>query len=99
MKKFEVNKITPLHDLSWYVKWVSSFIILFGMICTSMNIYPLNLYVHMIGVSGWFVVGMLWHDRALIFLNAVAIAVFLIGIIEYHMSECEDCLIPLFDLI
>ena len=54
------------------------------MICTSMNIYPLNLYVHMIGVSGWFVVGMLWHDRALIFLNGVAIFMFSSGILNHY---------------
>ena len=101
MKKFEVNKITPLHDLSWYIKWGSSFVIIAGMILTSMNIYPANLYVHLIGVSGWFVVGMLWHDRALIFLNAIAIAVFIIGILEYHLSEeeCVGCMIPLAHLI
>jgi|TARA_Y100000310_G_scaffold266072_1_gene277404 hypothetical protein len=85
MKKFEVNKITPLHDLSWYIKWVSAFVILLGMSLTSMEVYPYNLYVHLVGVSGWFVVGMLWHDRALIFLNAVAIAVFLMGIINYYI--------------
>ena len=39
---------------------------------------------------------MLWHDRALIFLNAVAIAVFLMGILNYHLAEeCENCMIPL----
>jgi hypothetical protein len=41
---------------------------------------------------------MLWHDRALIFLNAVAIAVFVIGIISYHTTEiieCDGCMIPL----
>ena len=85
MKKYEVDKITPLHDLSWYIKWVSSFVILLGMSLTSMEVYPYNLYVHLVGVSGWFVVGMLWHDRALIFLNAVAIAVFLMGIINYYI--------------
>ena len=85
MKKYEVDKITPLHDLSWYIKWISAFVILLGMSLTSMEVYPYNLYLHLIGVSGWFVVGMLWHDRALIFLNAVAIAVFLMGIINYYI--------------
>ena len=85
MKKYEVDKMTPLHDLSWYIKWVSAFVILLGMSLTSMEVYPYNLYVHLVGVSGWFVVGMLWHDRALIFLNAVAIAVVLMGIIKYYI--------------
>ena len=94
--KFEINKITPQHDLSWYIKWFSSIFILCGMTLTAMDIYPFNLYLHLIGVTGWFVVGMLWHDRALIFLNAVAIAVFLMGIINYHLvQDCDNCMIPL----
>ena len=94
VKKFEVKKITPLHDLSWYVKWISSVIILIGMMLTSLEMAPYNLYLHLIGVCGWFAVGMLWHDRALIFLNAVAIAVFVMGIVKYHIS-CTNCMIPL----
>jgi hypothetical protein len=85
MKKFEVKKITPLHDLSWYIKWISSFIILIGMTLTSLEITPYNLFLHTIGLMGWFVVGMLWHDRALIFLNTAAIAVFVMGIVKYYI--------------
>jgi len=84
MKKFEVKKITPLHDLSWYIKWASSCILLVGMMLTSLEISPYNLYLHLLGVCGWFVVGMLWHDRALIFLNAIAAAVFVMGITKYY---------------
>ena len=76
------KKVTPKGDLSWYIKWISSIFILVGMALTSANVHPLNLVIHLIGVSGWFVVGMLWHDRALIFLNAVAIGVFLMGIVN-----------------
>ena len=93
-KKFEVKKITPLHDLSWYIKWISSIILLVGMLLTSMDITPYNLYLHLIGVCGWFFVGMMWHDRALIVLNAVAIAVFLMGIVKYQ-ATCTNCMIPL----
>ena len=93
-KNFEVNKITPLHDLSWYIKWTSSVILLIGMMLTSMEVTPYNLYLHLTGVCGWFIVGMMWHDRALIVLNAVAIAVFLMGIVKYH-NTCTNCMIPL----
>ena len=85
MKKYEVDKITPLHDLSWYIKWISSFILLAGMMLTSFEVVPYNLYFHLTGVMGWFVVGMLWHDRSLIVLNAVAVAVFTMGIIKYYI--------------
>ena len=78
------KKVTPKGDLSWYVKWVSSIIIIVGMVLSSANIYPLNIWVHMFGVTGWLIVGMLWHDRALIFLNAVAIFVFASGLVNHY---------------
>ena len=65
------KKITPKGDLSWYIKWTSSFIILIGMALTSAGMTPYNLFFHLTGVIGWGIVGMLWHDRALIFINGV----------------------------
>ena len=81
-----IKKITPRGDLSWYIKWFSSFIILTGMVLTSANVMPYNLFFHLIGVMGWGIVGMLWHDRALIFINGVATFIFLSGIIGYYFG-------------
>ena len=81
------KKITPKGDLSWYIKWVSSIFIIMGMALTSANIFPLNIYVHCIGVTGWLVVGMLWHDRALIFLNGVAIFVYATGLLNHYYGS------------
>ena len=75
---------TPKGDLSWYIKWSESVFIIIGMLMSSLNIFPYNLFLHLIGVSGWFVVGMLWHDRSLIVVNAIAIFIFLSGIIKYY---------------
>ena len=53
---------TPKGDMSWYVKWISSFIIVTAMSLRGiegMQIYDLSL---------------LWKDRALIILNAVGLA-------------------------
>lgn len=80
------KKITPKGDLSWYIKWTSSFIILIGMALTSAGMTPYNLFFHLTGVIGWGIVGMLWHDRALIFINGVATFIFLSGIIGYYFG-------------
>jgi len=81
------KKITPKGDLSWYIKWISSVFIIMGMALTSANIFPMNIIVHGIGVTGWLVVGMLWHDRALIFLNAVAIFVYATGLLNHYYGS------------
>ena len=81
------KKVTPKGDLSWYIKWVSSVFIIIGMALTSANIFPMNIIIHGIGVTGWLVVGMLWHDRALIFLNAVAILVYATGLLNHYYGS------------
>tara|TARA_B100000482_G_scaffold117974_1_gene85201 strand:+ start:127 stop:465 length:339 start_codon:yes stop_codon:yes gene_type:complete len=78
------KKVTPKGDLSWYLKWASSIFIIIAMALTSANLYPINIVFHLIGVAGWLIVGMMWHDRALIFLNGVAIFVFASGLLNHY---------------
>ena len=71
------------HPLSWYVKWVSSIILIAAMIFTANNLYPYNLFLHFIGITGWLWVAVIWNDRSLIVLNAVALAIFANGMVAY----------------
>ncbi len=48
-----LDKVTPKYDLSWYVKWCSSLLVLTGMLLTAVDIYPYNLIFHLFGVMGW----------------------------------------------
>ena len=64
MTKIKLTKQTPTHTLDWYVKWIASIVLVVGVILTSNNIYPLNLMVHAVGMFGWFVVAIIWNDRA-----------------------------------
>ena len=72
--------------IDWYIKWFSSIVILIGMVLTSASLEPYNMWTHLIGVSGWLVVGMLWHDRALMVVNSVAAMIFLMGILRYYFG-------------
>ena len=81
-----LKSITPKGDLSWYIKWVSSFTILIGMVLTSVMITPLNLFFHMAGVFGWLIVGFMWNDRALMLLNGIALVIFLTGILKHYFG-------------
>tara|TARA_E500000318_G_scaffold38037_1_gene36618 strand:- start:8086 stop:8340 length:255 start_codon:yes stop_codon:yes gene_type:complete len=81
----QIFKVTPKNDLSWYIKWAATVILLTGMTLTSLEVAPFNLFFHLVGVSGWLVVGMLWHDRALITINSVGVFIFLTGIGKYYI--------------
>ena len=81
------KKITPRHDLSWYVKWASSIFILLAVACRATGTLPMfDLWFSVWGTIGWFVVGMLWHDRALIFINSIAMFIFAVGIGNYYVG-------------
>jgi len=63
------------------LKWTSSLILSCGLVLTSFNYYPINLYVQFIGVLGWLVVGVKTKDSALVFVNGVGLAILGFGII------------------
>ena len=81
-----MKKITPTHTKDWYIKWVSTIILILGMILTSNNLYPFNLFVHSLGLFGWLIVAIIWNDRALIVINSVSCALLANGIVIYLMT-------------
>ena len=74
------------HPLSWWIKWVSSIILIVAMIFTANNIYPWNLFFHFVGIGGWLIVAVFWNDRALIVVNAVALAIFANGMVAFILK-------------
>ena len=36
-----------------YLKWISTALVLTGILLTNLNIYPINIYFHGLGVIGW----------------------------------------------
>ena len=75
---------TPKQDMSWYVKWFASACILIAVLARSAGVeyHIIDVWFSVIGTAGWFVVGMLWKDRALIMLNAVLVFILAQGIIR-----------------
>ena len=55
------KKVTPKGDLSWYVKWVASFLILIAVVFRSIGVHELDMWFSILGTLGWFWVGMLWQ--------------------------------------
>ena len=69
---------TPKYTLDWYIKWVSSIIILVAMSMRGvegLQFYDLSLSI--IGLAGWLFVAIVWNDRALIALNSFGLVLLL----------------------
>ena len=79
------KKITPKGDLSWYIKWVSVILILVATSARATGTLPhVDLWFGLFGTMGWFAVGYLWHDRALILLNGVLVTLIFSGLLNYY---------------
>ena len=77
---------TPKQDLSWYVKWVASVILLCAFAFRSTQQFPfVDLCLSLVGVSGWLWVGLLWKDRALVLLNGIAVFILVSGLINHFV--------------
>ena len=62
---------TPKYTADWYIKWIASCFVLAAMSIRGIDGYQLyDLYLSIIGISGWVIVSVLWKDRALIILNS-----------------------------
>ncbi len=86
MPEYNLRKTTPHKTKDWYIKWAASIVLIIGMLFTANNIYPLNLYFHIVGLIGWFIVAMIWNDRALIVINAVSLAILANGLLTYYVK-------------
>ena len=83
-----VKKVTPMHDATWYVKWVSVFFICCAVLCRSIEGVPkiYDVFFSIIGTGGWLWVGFKWHDRALIVLNTILLAMLVSGGARYVVT-------------
>ncbi len=63
------------------IKWVASIAQILGYGATAMGATPLNLWFFVVGIAGWFIVGLRWNDRAIMLIHIVALAAMLIGLV------------------
>jgi len=68
-------------NLFGFTKWVSSLVIIAGLALTACYIFPLNMYLLLVGITGWLGVALAWHERSIIMVNSVAALIFTSGII------------------
>ncbi len=68
--------------LVFAVKWGASAVQIMGYTATGFGWAPWNLYMFLIGVVGWFAVGALWNDKALMLVHLVALSAIIAGMVS-----------------
>ena len=83
-----VRKVTPMHDATWYVKWVSVAFVCVAVLFRSIEEVPkiYDITCSIFGTAGWLWVGFRWHDRALIVLNTILLAMLVSGAFRFYIT-------------
>jgi hypothetical protein len=69
-----------------HIKWAGTVLCLVGIALTSFNVYPLNVFLSLVGSALWTWAGYLQNDLPLILVEAVAVTLYLIGAITWMMQ-------------
>lgn len=69
------------------IKWLGTGFVLAGIILTNLNIYPINIFIHAVGVVFWTYSGYLLKDKAILTNFGFQIPVFIFGIINFVFSQ------------
>lgn len=72
----------PHQNTAFVIKWIASAIQILGYAATAFAVTPWNIYLFLAGVTGWFVVGVLWRDNAIMLIHVVAGAAMVAGLVS-----------------
>jgi hypothetical protein len=64
------------------IKWMSTFLVLSGILLTNLNLYPFNIFIHGFGAIGWTFAGYMSSDRAIMTNFGLQIPIFLVGYVN-----------------
>lgn len=81
--------VTPKGDLTWYIKWAASIAVLVAITFRASGVTELYIYdmtLTWLSAVGWFFVGFMWKDRALMLVNGVAGVVLFAGILRFYFG-------------
>lgn len=68
--------------IEFVFEWGSTFILLCGAALTSLNIYPMNVFMSLAGNLGWLVVSLMWRKPSLIVIQLVITVIYVAGLID-----------------
>lgn len=72
----------PDSRVTFLIKWIASILQIVGYATTAFGVTPLNIYFFFGGLIGWFIVGILWQDRAIMLIHVIALVAMVVGLIS-----------------
>ena len=66
----------------FFIETMATITLIIAVGLTSLNIYPMNLYVSILGNVLWFIMGLHWRKWSLITIQTVIILIYIFGMIK-----------------
>ena len=63
------------------LEWSSTVVLLIGVYLTAINIYPMNVYISLVGNFGWLIVAVIWRKWSLLTVQLVIVALHMYGML------------------
>ena len=79
IKYLELNHLHERIMNITILKWLSSLLVLTGVLCTNLNIYPYNIYFQSVGAVSWVMISFYIKDRSLMINFLPQLPLFAIG--------------------
>ena len=71
-------------NVEWWIEWVSTAVLIIGVALTAYNVYPLNIWLSLLGNIGWFVIGWMWKKYSLLTIQVVISIIYILGLMSYY---------------
>ncbi len=71
--------------LEWWIEWSSTILLLIGVALSSYNIYPLNVWISLIGNFGWIIIGYMWKKMSLIVVSVIISLTYVTGLMYHYI--------------
>ena len=72
-----------MDDERWvyYLKYISAVLVLIAIVLHTLDVYPINIIIHLIGAIGWTIVGWKWKENSILLNFAPQILIFTVGLL------------------
>jgi hypothetical protein len=74
------QNLVTRENIAFAIKWAASIVQILGYTATAFGFTPLNIYLFLVGLLGWFAVGVMWNDRAIMLIHIIALGAMFVGL-------------------
>lgn len=72
-------------DATFYLEWTSTAVLITGVVLTSFNVFPANLWVNLLANLLWLVTAFLWRKWSLVVVSSILVAILAVGVANTYL--------------